>query len=341
MGNKIEFRTTQHRIEKIEDEGIVDAYLTAWDSIDSYKTQFQRGCFTKTFKERQNKIKLIWNHQELVGKVIEAREDDYGAFVKVKFNLDTQAGKDAFTHVKAGDVDAFSFGFIPVDDKFVNGIRTFTEVKCLECGPVIFPANEKAIITDARTEDFNKTEKENELRYKGYRLINDLEETINDIFYANSDIDDIMGKIDIAITDFHGAYMLWLSESANMFNNVGYFRCSNNVLKDICKEKIDKDKMVRSSSLTESELDLLLKGVLLPYESRNKLAELPKEIAEAHHKKRCEAVETLCTELRNSGFSQGEKQRFFALLNLDKKPDKIDSALDFIRNFRENLNKEV
>lgn len=169
MDKKIEKRALQNSIREIQaDEGIVDAYLTAWDTIDSYKTSFQRGCFKKTFENRANKIRLLWNHSDLAGKVLECHEDDYGPFVRVQFNLNTETGKRAFEHIKAGDVDAFSFGFNVINDKWDNGVRTFTEVKVLECSPVLFPANEMAVITDVREDGTDK-----EIEYK-----NDLQKIV-------------------------------------------------------------------------------------------------------------------------------------------------------------------
>jgi len=174
---KIERRSTDKAVREIQpDEGIVDAYLTAWDTVDSYKTSFQRGSFAKTFENRAHKIRLLWNHGELAGKCLEAREDEYGAFVKVQFNLATEVGRTAFEHIKAQDVDAFSFGFNVVNDKWVDGIRTFTEVKCLECSPVMFPANEAAVITNVRDE----MQQGNDQEY-----INDLQQAVREHITEN------------------------------------------------------------------------------------------------------------------------------------------------------------
>jgi hypothetical protein len=80
--------------------------------------------------------------------------------------LETQAGREAYAHVKAGDVDAYSFGFNAIADHVENGIRAITEVRLWECGPVIFEANAQARIVDVRAIDAPNTERpviENEL----------------------------------------------------------------------------------------------------------------------------------------------------------------------------------
>ncbi len=138
-------------LRSVTEEGIIEAYLTKWNTVDEYRSTFKEGSFKNTFQERGTKIKLIWNHEALIGHVIECREDQIGPFVKGQINMETRAGQDAHAHCKAGDVSAFSFGFNTIKDKWIEGIRHVSEVRCMECGPSIFPANEKAEIISVRT----------------------------------------------------------------------------------------------------------------------------------------------------------------------------------------------
>ena len=141
-------------IRATTDEGILEAYLTKWDSVDSYRSTFERGAFKKTFEERGNagKIKLLWDHSGLIGKVLESREDNYGPWIKAQINLDTSAGKEAFAHLRAGDVDAMSFGFNVIQDRMDKDLRIISEIRCLEVSPCVFPANESASIISVREE---------------------------------------------------------------------------------------------------------------------------------------------------------------------------------------------
>jgi len=275
----IEKRSIQNAIRSIGDsEGIVDAYLTAWDTIDSYKTSFQRGCFKKTFENRANKIKVLWNHDVLAGKCLEAREDEYGAFVRVQLNLATETGRTAFEHIKAGDVDSFSFGFNVVQDKWVDGIRTFTEVKVLECSPVLFPANDAAVIIDVRE--------------------------------------------DAQIEPEHIVYV--------------------NDLQKAVRETITEE-IVKNTTLTISEFKRLDSGQLLTIESRNKLAELPEIIQAEHKNHRRKAVEALCNDLREAGFTPAEKTRFLSLLAIEEEeqPEGLERTINYIKNFRNSLNERL
>ncbi len=320
---KMEYRKLGE-IRKTTEEGVVEAYLTAWETVDSYATSFQRGCFKRTFDERGHKIRLIWNHEKLAGKVLECREDDYGPFVKVQFNLDTQAGKESFAHVRAGDVDSFSFGFNVLKDEIINKVRTFTEVKVMECGPVIFEANGAAVITDARAEDFTQTVKDNEVSERGWKLFWALEQTIDDIYW-NYDLlpEEVVSKVDIAISTFHGDYMSWLDEYYAQFSgrSVEYKQLirKGTAIQEALKCADNLENITRETSLTDSDLDRLKNGKLLTRETREKLSELPEAIKEAHLSQRKHLVESLCTELRDIGFNEAEKQRFAALLGIQEK----------------------
>jgi len=328
-------------IRATTDEGIVEGYLTAWDTVDSYKTSFQRGCFKRTFEERGHKIRLMWNHEKLAGKVIECREDEYGPFVQVQFNLDTQIGKEAFAHVRAGDIDSFSFGFSVIDDTFVNRVRTFTEVKVMECGPVVFEANSAAKITDARAEDFDETVAVSELNNRGWKLFYGLERTIDDIYwnYDNTP-EEVVAKVDAAIADFHGTYMAWLAEYYAQFTRSIDLTKPGNIIQTALKGTDDIETITRETSLTDSDLGRLRDGNLLTIEAREKVSELPKELREAHQAQRRDTVETLCTEIRETGFNKAERQRFTALLGLSNAEEySVGNAIDYLDTLKQTLKK--
>ena len=138
------------------EEGVITAYLTKFNTVDSYSSTFLPGSFKRTFEERGQKIKLLWDHRDLCGHVIEAKEDSYGPRVVAQLNLDTTVGRDAYAHLKAGDVTEMSFGFNVISDKMVKNVRNISEIRCLEVSPVLFPANENATIIDIRGEEDNE-----------------------------------------------------------------------------------------------------------------------------------------------------------------------------------------
>lgn len=359
LGSIIEVRA----IADGSEEGIVDAYLTKWDTVDSWNTMFKRGSFRNSFKTRgASGTRLIWNHMELAGKVLELREDNIGPIATVQFNLRTTAGKDAFEHVKAGDVPCFSFGFITIKDKWNGQIREIHEVDMLECGPVIFEANEQARImnirsnefnksnfetsdattdVETREEDFDETVKRQELNSRGWMLLSSLEYTIDDIFYnGDSDRDSIIEKVDIAIAKFHTAYIAWLNEYYDQFESRnGNPPCELRNKLQVVMSSVKTVDLVKNTSFTEAEVRALKSGNLLPLESRSKLEEAGDEISKAFWETRSRLVEQLCDELRNSGLTLGESTRVEALLANNKTTEQFsdDEVRDMLRTFRETF----
>jgi len=338
-------------IRAVDDQGVIEAYLTKFGSIDEYRSTFKEGSFKKTFQERGNKIKLIWNHDVLIGKVIEAREDKYGPFVRGQINLDTQAGQEAYAHCKAGDVDAFSFGFNVIQDKWVDGIRHISEVRCMECGPVIFPANEMAEIVSVREKDeernvdFDQTVIEDQLRRMGSDLLQSLDMTLYDIWWSqNSEGQDVVAQVDAAIQAFHGAYVEWASNYINQFKGQRSVPGIGKIATALFEHSNgDLDEIAKNTSLTINELRGLRENNLLPMESRGKLAELPESIQKAHQTTRNEFIAKLCDELRMGGFSDAERSRFKGLLGVENSEPSHDdflSTIGEIVKLRESLTKE-
>lgn len=304
------------------EQGIVRAYLTKWGTVDEYRSTFKQGAFKKTFEERGDKVRLLWDHDTLCGKVLEAREDEIGPYTQVQFNLETRAGQEAFAHVKAGDVDCFSFGFNTIKDQWVDGVREIQEVRCMEVGPVVFEANAAANITEIRATDFEETDKADELWKRGYRLTNSLEVTLDDIWWTLPFDEALTAAVDKALADYHAAYIAWVKEYIAYHTGTEQrgIPGKNDLAKAVIEfTGMDIKKTAAETSFTEKELRTLVRGRMLSDASRAKLAELPEAARVAHHEERAKAVETLCTELRNGGFSNAEKTRLTALLNIEER----------------------
>jgi len=105
------------------------------------------GAFRDSLKSR-NDIKLLWNHDTgiVLGSTragtLRVSEDDHGLLIEANLP-DTQAGRDAATLIKRGDVNAFSFGFrVPSGgDTWISGDqRVLKRVNIHEVSVVSWPA---------------------------------------------------------------------------------------------------------------------------------------------------------------------------------------------------------
>lgn len=329
-------RRSGGEIRSTTDEGIVESYLTKFGTVDEYRSTFKEGAFKKTFQERGSKIKMLWDHEHLIGKVIEAKEDSYGPLVRCQINMDTQAGRDAYAHLRAGDVDAFSFGFNTIHDSVEDGIRVISEVRCMEVSPVLFPANEKAVITQVRAETFKDTDKAGELLSRGSRLIESLFYTLDDIWWGDGKKQSLAEK---AIDQFKNAYLGWISEYESIAEG-REMPTDNTLIAALYRHcEGDLEQMAMDTSLTMKELKQLSRGKALPLEARHKLADLPEEIREAHQEQRRKAVETLFAELKIGGWDEAEREELRTLLENNEPGQQITAAVLEMQKLRERLRR--
>ena len=341
-----------------DEEYIFEGYAVTWDTIDSYDTTFRVGAFKKTITERGDKIKVLWNHDtdEPIGKIIEIREDKKGLFVRGKLTKGVTKAEDVYKNLQAGVINTLSFGFVPLQSNRQDGaVRQITEVKLYEVSPVTFEANETAVITSVRSEttekvvkeraeDFDDTVSDNLLRSNGYKLMDALYETVDDVWYSE-DKENVISKIDENISKFHSAYLMWANAYVDRYWEIRKIAMAKNELaKTFITEVTESIEEISSrTAFTVNELKSLSRGSILNLESRKKLVELPESIRSAHQKERSKAVETLCSELRGSGFTEAEKMRFSALLgmethnkDMEKSEESVISLLGKIRNELKN-----
>lgn len=147
------FEMEDTRADKGDDSSLkLTGYAAVFEKLSvpmwGFKEKIQRGAFSKSLTT--NNVKSLWNHNTdfVLGstnsKTLVLEEDEKG----LRFELtlpDTQAGRDAYTLIKRGDVNQMSFGFrvkgqIWDESDPKNVIRTLTEIDLHEISPTPFPA---------------------------------------------------------------------------------------------------------------------------------------------------------------------------------------------------------
>lgn len=121
---------------------------------DSQGDVVAAGAFRKTLKGG-NPVAMLWSHDTSrpVGKWTRLKETDEGLVVEGKLNLDTEAGRDAFAHVKAGDATGLSIGYIVPQggyDLRDDGGRMLKELELMEISLVAIPSARSARITETK-----------------------------------------------------------------------------------------------------------------------------------------------------------------------------------------------
>ena len=124
------------------DQGIVEAYVSVFGNVDLVGDIIERGAFAESLLHKLPKG--VWSHdwEKPIAKTLEAREDEFGLYIKGQFNLETQRGREAFSDIKFGTIDEFSIGFRVLDDEWrEDGVRVIKKARLYEWSPVLVGAN--------------------------------------------------------------------------------------------------------------------------------------------------------------------------------------------------------
>jgi uncharacterized protein len=137
------------------EEGTISGYVSAYGApADSYGDLIQKGAFDQSLTERHPA--LLWCHDlaRPVGKWDHFRTDDYGLHATGRLNLNTSAGREAFEHLKAGDVGALSIGYQIAPGGFqfqADGTRLLTKIDLFEASVVPIGACRRARVTSVKS----------------------------------------------------------------------------------------------------------------------------------------------------------------------------------------------
>ena len=149
---------SQIEIKELTDEGTFEGYASVFGNVDLGGDIVVKGAFKASLSaarkaKRMPKFLLHHDTRNVVGVFEQMNEDDRGLFVKGRFNLEKQLGREALSDVKMGALDGLSIGYVARkvvrDDK--TGIRTIKEADILEASLVTFPMNEDARVSAVKS----------------------------------------------------------------------------------------------------------------------------------------------------------------------------------------------
>lgn len=136
--------------------GVAEKIVAVFSNVDAAKERIIPGAFTKSIGSRTPKGCWMHKWDVVTSKALEVKElfandpmlpDGIkslgGLYVKCQYNLDTQAGREAFSNVKGGYVDQNSIGYLVTDDTkdFKTGIRDLKEIELYEFSDVLVGCN--------------------------------------------------------------------------------------------------------------------------------------------------------------------------------------------------------
>lgn len=122
---------------------------------DAYGDVVLPGAFTDTLAKRGREIPILWAHDTAnpvgLGELSDSVE---GLRIKGQLDLDTQAGRDAFSRVKKRIVQKLSIGYRVAENgaQMKGNIRQLSRIELFEVSLVTLAANESARITAVKAE---------------------------------------------------------------------------------------------------------------------------------------------------------------------------------------------
>lgn len=146
-------------IKALDDEtGEFEGYgSTFGGEPDSYGDVIVKGAYTETLKAHKAKgtmPKMFWQHdsREVIGKWVEASEDDHGLKLRGKLNMGVQRGREAHALLKEGDIDGLSIGYSinKYESDEETGVWYLKELDLFEVSVVSIGANENATISSVK-----------------------------------------------------------------------------------------------------------------------------------------------------------------------------------------------
>jgi HK97 family phage prohead protease len=141
------------------DQGVFTGYASAFGNADSYGEVVERGAFEVTLGKYRSEgtwPPLLWSHNpaDPIGKCLDLLEDAEGLFLRAQLNLSSDSGREAFSHVKGGDVTGLSFGFRVAAGgaaRNSDGTISLNEIDLMEISIVTMPANRRSRITSVKS----------------------------------------------------------------------------------------------------------------------------------------------------------------------------------------------
>lgn len=170
LGRAIEFRALPMAIRTEGQPGFSGLANRAW-VVDSYGTAFAPGAWAGTIAERQDRIRVLWQHDpdRPIGRPTVLQDTPEGLYVEANITESTQTGREAMALAREGIVTGLSVGFKTVEERnateddpldlsqapeSLRGDHTKAYViqraKLYEFSPVTFPSNEQSFMAGVR-----------------------------------------------------------------------------------------------------------------------------------------------------------------------------------------------
>lgn len=142
--------------KSLDDTGEFEGYASVYGVEDHHGDTVKKGAFgagLKKLAKEKRKLKMLYNHRDLIGVFKDAHEDDTGLYVRGKLTLGVQKADEARLLMLDEALDSMSIGGYVRKELWDNKTlkRDLLEIELREISPVIFPALDDARIVSVKS----------------------------------------------------------------------------------------------------------------------------------------------------------------------------------------------
>lgn len=137
----------------------ISGYASVFGVKDSHGDVVIKGAFINSITEMEDRsLKLLSSHdiydaREILGTIVELKEDDYGLWFKAVISQSVSS-QDIATKVREGHLDEVSIGYFPMEEEKVgDGTTLLKEAKLVEISLVTRASNSEAKVLMVKNEN--------------------------------------------------------------------------------------------------------------------------------------------------------------------------------------------
>lgn len=133
---------------EISEDGTFEGIASAYGVLDTQNDRIAAGAFAD---QDGSEVPLLWSHKRDepvgTGKLVNSPA---GVLLKGKLDLDTNAGREAYSRLRKGIVKGLSIGLQIVQHAYEGAVRVISKGVIREVSLVLFPANPEALVTSVK-----------------------------------------------------------------------------------------------------------------------------------------------------------------------------------------------
>lgn len=146
-------------VDAVDETGIFTGYASKFGLIDGGGDMIKPGAYAASLATGR-KVKMLWQHDPFspIGGFKSLSEDTTGLWVEGRITIASTNGRNAYEHLKAGDVDGMSIGYrTEKASKRADGGRLLERLSLYEISLVTFPMDESAKVASVKSRMDNLT----------------------------------------------------------------------------------------------------------------------------------------------------------------------------------------